>query len=62
MQRNAVNCYIISSHRIYTAQSLRPETVVYVFENLHRNFANLVALSTDETTKTSMHCKVHLVR
>ena len=41
------------------AQSLRP--VVYVFENLHRNFANLVALSTDGTTKRLVFYKANLV-
>ena len=38
------------------AQSLRP--VVYVSENLHRNFANLVAPPIDGITNLLVHCKV----
>jgi len=41
------------------SQSLRPD--VYIFENFHRNFANLVASPTDRTTKHLVRCKEHLV-
>jgi len=45
---------------MYMAQSLRP-VIVYVFENSHCNFANLVVPPTDRTTKRLVHWKVHLV-
>jgi len=41
------------------AQSLQP--VVYIFENLHCNFANLVAPPIEGTTTLLVHCKAHLV-
>jgi len=44
---------------MYMAQSLW--SVVYVFENLHCNFANLVAPPTDGTMNRLVHCKVYLV-
>jgi len=43
----------------YITQRLRP--IVYVLENFHLKFANLVALPTDRTMKPLVGCKVHLV-
>jgi len=45
---------------MYVVQSLQP--VVYVFENLHRNLANLVTPPTNGTTNRLVHCIEHLVR
>jgi len=43
----------------YFPQTLRP--IVYVFLNFERNFANLVAPSTDGSAKRLVRYKVHLV-
>ena len=40
-------------------QSLQP--IVYVLENFQRTFANLVAPSTDGTTKRLERCKAHQI-
>jgi len=43
----------------YFPQTLHP--IVYVFLNFDRNFANLVAPSTDGSAKRLVHYKVYLV-
>ena len=43
----------------YFPQTLHP--IVYVFLNFDRNFANLVATSTDGSAKRLVHYKVYLV-
>jgi len=51
--------YVNNYHAYYFPQTLRP--IVYVFLNLDRNFANLVAQSTDGSAKRLVRYKVHLV-
>ena len=42
---SGVNCYLNSNHTYYLAQSLH--SIVYVLENFHSTFANLVAPPID---------------
>jgi len=61
MLRNVIRVdYNLNNNRVkYQAQTRRP--IVYVLENFHRSFANLVASLTDGTAKCSACCRVHLV-
>ena len=49
-----VNYYVNSNRTKDLAQTLRP--IFYVLENFRRKFANIVAPSTDETSKRLLRC------
>ena len=50
-----VHSYLNSNHTTYLAPTVPP--IVYVLENFHRKFANLVAPPIDGTTKHLVLCK-----
>ena len=50
-----VHSYLNSNHTTYLTQTVPP--IVYVLENFHRKFANLVAPPIDGTTKHLVLCK-----
>jgi len=54
-----VNYNLNSNHMQYLAQLCG--RFLYILENFHRQFENLVAPPTDGTMKRLVHCKVHLV-
>jgi len=54
-----VNNYLNSNHTKYLAQLC--SRFFCVLENFRRKFANLVAPSTDGTTKRLVRCKAHPV-
>ena len=49
-----VNYYVNSNRTKYLAQILQP--ISYVLENFYRKFANIVAPTTDETSKRFVRC------
>jgi len=51
--------YYVNNYHAYFSQTLRP--IVYVFSNFDRNFANLVAPSTDGSANLLVRYNVHQV-
>jgi len=54
--KKGVNYYVNNYHAYYFPQTLRP--IVYVFLNFDRNFAILVAPSTDGSAKRLVRYKI----